>query len=286
MNPANSQDALNQLQQIQSQSQDPNTILANQRQQLGVDKSQETVTGLRGAINNTTKLLQQVAPSVMGRTGNSLVTNAQASRQIQNEQAPISANLNQEGTDYNQANTDLQNLQQQAQQAASGIYQGQQDKLSYAQNLYNTLYQKERDAQAAQQAEADRQEQIRQFNASQSAASSGGFNLTGANADPAKSATSASQPDPTQQKAYNDVKNLLTKDSGRIQQEYEAIKKSAGFGNAYDKIKQALIEQLYPAAKNFGKNTVELGTAIPTTVSLNPTYSGLSVGVANPGTLR
>lgn len=160
-----SQSALAQLQQIQSQSQDPNTILSNQRQQLGVDNAQQTVTGLRGAINNTTKLLQQVAPSVMGRTGNSLVTNAQAQRQIQNEQAPISQNLSQQTSDYNQSQQDLDKLQQQAQLAASGIYQGQQDKLSYAQNLYNTLYQKEQDAAAAAKAEADRQEQIREFNA-------------------------------------------------------------------------------------------------------------------------
>lgn len=160
----NSQAALASLQQAQSQSQDPNTILSGQRQQLGVDKAQQTVTGLRGAINNTTKLLKQVAPSVMGRTGSSLVTNAQATGQIANEQRPIAQNLSDQGAAYNEANTDLSTLNQRAQEAASGIYAGQQDKLSYAQNLYNTLYQKERDVEAARQAELDRQEQIRQFN--------------------------------------------------------------------------------------------------------------------------
>lgn len=93
-------------------------------------------------------------------------------------------------------------------------------------------------------------------------------------------------PDPQTQTAYNDVQNLLGKDAARIQREYLAIKKSAGFGNAYDKIKQALIEQLYPAVKNYGNNTVALGTSQPTLVSLNPTYSGLKVGVASPGVLR
>jgi len=169
MNPANSQEALAQLQQIQSQAQNPNDILANQRQQLGVNAANETVTGLRGAINNTTQLLKQVAPSVMGRTGNSLVTSAQAGRIIQNEQAPISQNLADQGQQYSQAAENLNKLESQAGQAASGIYQGQQDKLSYAQNLYNTLYQKERDAQQAAQAEANRQEQIRQFNEQQAA---------------------------------------------------------------------------------------------------------------------
>lgn len=164
MQPDSSQAALQQLQQLQSQSQNPNDILSNQRQQLGVQGAQETVTGLRGAINNTTKLLKQVAPSVMGRTGNSLVTNAQATRQIGNEQAPIQQNLSDQTGQYTQADQDLSQLQQRAQEAASGIYQGQQDKLSYAQNLYNTLYQKEKDAETARQAELARQEDIRRYN--------------------------------------------------------------------------------------------------------------------------
>lgn len=185
--------ALAQLQAQQAQAQNPNDILSNQRQQLGVDSAQQTVNGLRGAINNTTKLLQQVAPSVMGRTGSSLVTNAQASKQIQNEQAPISQNLSQEGTDYNQANSDLTNLQGQANQAAAGVYQGQQDKLSYLQNIYNTLYQKEQDAAKVAQDESDRQEQIREFNvqAAQAAKGSGGGVTLGG--DTASSASSLPQ---------------------------------------------------------------------------------------------
>lgn len=254
MNPTDSSGALAQLQQVQSQSQDPNSILANQQKQLGVDAAQGTVTGLRGAINNTTKLLQQVAPSVMGRTGNSLVTNAQATKQISNEQAPISANLTQQGTDYNQANTDLQNLEQKAQTAASGIYQGQQDKLSYAQNLYNTLYQKERDAQAAAEAETARQEQTRQFNAqlaaSQKAASSGGssFNLTGGNnsTPAASSGNSSDTKNLSGGKSLNDastaLKQLLGTGNGTtIRNTLSAIQKSAQYGNTYDQAKLQLI---------------------------------------------
>jgi hypothetical protein len=90
-------------------------------------------------------------------------------------------------------------------------------------------------------------------------------------------------PDAATQKAYNDVKSLLSNDAARIQREYTAIKASAGYGNPYDKIKLQLIEQLYPAARSFGKNSVPVGRAAPTAVSLNPVYSGLSVGTANPG---
>lgn len=186
MQPTTSAQALGQVQSDESADQDPNTILQQQQSQLGVGAAQQTVSGLRSAINNTTNLLNQVAPSVMGRTANSLVTDAQASKQVSNEQAPISANLTKEGTDYTNSTTDLNNLQQEAQTAATGIYQGQQDKLSYAQNLYNTLFAKEQAASAAQtaasqfaQSEKDKSaalaEQAREANLSSSTSSDSGL---------------------------------------------------------------------------------------------------------------
>lgn len=179
--PKNSAQALSQLQKVQKTSLNPNDILGQQRQQLGVDAAQDTVTGLRGAINNTTKLLSKVAPSVMGRTGSSLVTNAQATRQIANEQAPISQNLTEQGRDYSFASEDLGRLQGRASEAASGIYQGQQDKLSYLQNVYNTLFGREESSAARKAEKRAFNESKRQFNlsleeqkAARKAAGSGG----------------------------------------------------------------------------------------------------------------
>lgn len=181
-----SQQALGDLQATQAAAQNPNDILTAQRQQLGVNDAQNTLTGLRGAVDSTTKLLKSVAPSVMGRTSSSLVTNAQAGKQIQNEQAPISATLTDQGEAYNRGNEDLTKKQQQATEAANGIYQGQQDKMSYLQNIYNNLFQKEQAAEASRQAEANRQEQIRQFNEqlgasnrASAASSNPGFSLGG-----------------------------------------------------------------------------------------------------------
>lgn len=244
MNPTTSADALAAYQSAQGQAQDPNTILQGQRQQLGVDAAQQTVTGLRGAINNTTKLLAQVAPSVMGRTGSSLVTNAQASKQIQNEQAPISANLNQENTDYNQASSDANNLEQKAETAANGIYAGQQDKLSYAQNLYNTLYKQEQDAQAQANAVADLAEKKRE--ADLAAKSSGStFNLPGATPSPTPAPND--QKTLTGGKSINDaatsLKSLLaTNNATVIRNTLKAIEESAlHHGNTYDRAKLQLI---------------------------------------------
>lgn len=180
MNPGNSQQALAQLQQAQQSAQNPQNLLAQQQQQLGVDNQRNVTQGLRGAIDNTTKLLQQVSPSVMGRTQGSLVTNAQATRQIANEQAPIASNLNTQIEAYDRAARDLSDIESRAQQLASAQYTGQQDRLGYLQNLYNTIYQREQDDLARQQEEKDRQEQIRQFNAqiNKSSGSGGGLDLS------------------------------------------------------------------------------------------------------------
>lgn len=172
MQPTTSQQALSQLESTEQSAQDPNAILQAQNQQYGVNSQQQTVQGLQGAINNTTKLLQQVAPSVMGRTGNSLVTAAQASKQVENEQAPISTNLSNQTDQYNQANSQLSTDEQQAQTAASGVYQGQQDKLSYLQNVYNNLYQGEQAAAAQSYQQQQLAEQAREADESSKAASS------------------------------------------------------------------------------------------------------------------
>ena len=160
--PTNSTEAMAQIQQAQAGSKSAGDYLTSANNNAGVGNAQNTVQGLRTSIDNTTKLLNQVAPSVMGRTQGSLVTNAQATRQIGNEQAPISKNLSELGSQYTEAGQNLNTLKSQAAQEAQLGYQSQQDKQSYLQNLYNTMYTKEQNAaQAAntlsQQAEAKRQ---------------------------------------------------------------------------------------------------------------------------------
>lgn len=263
-----SQAALKQLQSYQKSSLNPNDILGQQRQQLGVNETQDTVTGLRGAINNTTKLLQQVAPSVMGRTGSSLVTNAQATRQIQNEQAPISQNLSDQSTQYGQAADDLSRLEQRAGEAASGIYQGQQDKQSYLQNLYNALYQKESDSaerkrQAALDKEAKRQFnlQLQESRADRAASSKSIFSPSIGTPAPVKK---ASKTNSVQQAAYNDVKSRLGSQSdAQLISDFKATAKSAGYGNARDKAKVQLYQQMRPdlfSASQMFKYTSGIGT--------------------------
>lgn len=145
--------ALQNLQGFTSNMQSPEAELQKEESGLGVQADQQQVTGLQGAIQNSTNLLNQVAPSVMGRTANSLVTSAQADHQISNEQAPINTQLNQENQDYNTANSNYTNALGQAQSLATADTQGEQNQQSYLQNIYNNLYSQEQNtaAQAEQQ---------------------------------------------------------------------------------------------------------------------------------------
>lgn len=155
-----SQQANQNLQQFAGGMKSPDVALKDAEAATGAPQAQQQVSGLRGAIQNSTSLLERVAPSVMGRTQNSLVTSAQADRQVANEQAPINAQLNKEQTDYTNANADYANAEQQAQTRASGLISGQQNQLSYLQSVYGNL-------KSAEDTAAQQTEQKRQFDASQ-----------------------------------------------------------------------------------------------------------------------
>lgn len=158
--PATSADALNQMTQAQSQMQSPDQLLSGQEQQMGVPQAQQQVSGLRQAIANTTNLLNNVAPSVEGRTQNSLVTSAQANRQIQNESAPIAKTLSDQTQKEAVASADYKDLLGQAGQKAQLLQAGQEQKLSFLKNVYDALFGKEQaDAKAKADAAAQSLEQ-------------------------------------------------------------------------------------------------------------------------------
>ncbi len=148
--------------------QSPDQAMSAANAQFGVSQAQQTAQGLRSSLQNTNQVLQQVAPGVMGRTANSLVTSAQANRQIQNESAPIQTQLADLGQQEQNADSSYRDALSQAQNAANANlgFQGQHQ--SYLQSVYNDLYAKENAdrAFAEQQREANMQ--------SSAAANSGG----------------------------------------------------------------------------------------------------------------
>jgi hypothetical protein len=140
--------ALSNLQTAQAGQKSPDQLYQQESSALGIPGAQQQVSGLRGAINNTTSLLSQVAPSVMGRTANSLVTSAQANAQIANGQAPLNTQLNQEQQAYSGANADLTNLTNEAGTLTGNAVTGQQNQLSYLQGIYSDLASSEQQAKA------------------------------------------------------------------------------------------------------------------------------------------
>lgn len=271
MNPTTSSQALSNLQSFQSGMQKPEDILNSQEQQLGVPQATQQVQGLRQAIQNTTSVLNNVAPSVYGRTQNSLETNAQANANIANEQAPVSANLSKENTDYGNQESDLQNLLGRAGTLAGLQTQGQDSQLSYLQNIYNDLFGSEQAKQASDLEQQKLAEQAREANlsASSSASSASGNNaylasLLGGSSGSTNSSTSVAQLSP-QDAAYKDVQSRVA--SGNMDQilsDYKATLKSANYGNVTDKAKIALYNQYVPSLKSLASGGLSIvGSNIP-----------------------
>lgn len=233
-----SSQALGNLQNFQSQMKQPTDFLNQQQQQLGVPGQEQQVSGLRQAITNTTNLLNQVAPSVYGRTGNSLVTDAQATRQIGNEQAPIATQLNQQNQSYTGAQSDLDRALQQAAQNATFQEQGQQQQLGNLQTVYGNLYKQEQDALANQLA----QEQLA---VQRSAAANSGFNF-GSNGTSSNSNSAGSGLTAQEQEAANNVATFLKQGDTAALSDFGATLASAQRGNAQDKLKLQAYTTLRP----------------------------------------
>lgn len=207
--------ALQQLQGFQASEQSPDQILNSQESTLGVPQEQQQVSGLRQAITNTTNLLNQVAPSVYGRTENSLVTDAQATRQIGNESAPIQSKLAGLNTSEGNAASDLNTNLSRAGTLASLQAQGQTSKEASLKDIYSALYGQEQDAQA----EADKQRQLAD---SEKPSSSGSGGLS---ASDILKQNQASQQAQDVNGAKADLDKLVGKDGYVSPQTYAAVAK-------------------------------------------------------------
>lgn len=162
--------------------------------------------------------------------------------------------------------------------------------LSLQDALLNLNRDRATQAQSTFENERNFYEQKRQFDEQQAAAKrqAAASAYAPTSGGPAKPPAAAPTSNITldQQRAYNDVQSLLARDPARIQREYEAIRKSAGFGNAYDRTKQALIEQLYPAALKFGKPVTVSGGGAPTNVFNTPKQSLIPFAAGGGGSIR
>lgn len=242
MNPSTSQQALDQLTSYRGTIKDPSTILAESRNKYGIDSVNSRIQGLRGSITNTEGLLNGVDNSVTGRTSGTLTTEAQRARIVNMERAPISDTLATQQAGLTNESQNLQDLTGQASTDAQLQYGGQQDQLTYLKSIYDTLFAREQAAEAARQAEQDRQDKLKSDAAQLALAKLG---LGGGGAAPTD--PNAAPTDPLAQIAYNDVRTRVSQQSdAALKGDYNATALSAGYGNAKDKLKLQYYKQLRP----------------------------------------
>jgi len=148
----NSQQVLADINNFNATAQNPNDVLSAAQSKYGTDQSRQRLVGLRSAIMGTEGALNAVDPSVTGRTANSLVTEAQRSRMVANERAPIAEQYSQQQGALTNENANLSDLSSRAAQEAQMTLTGQDTKRNALQSLYDTLYKREQDAAAAKQA--------------------------------------------------------------------------------------------------------------------------------------
>lgn len=181
--PTTSGQALQDYNSFTSGMQTPQSIVQGADQSTGVTGAQQQVSGLRQAITNTTNLLNQVAPSVYGKTQNSLVTNAQATGQIAAQDAPIQTKLSGLNTSEGNASSDLTSAENNASTLAGAEQTGQTAQQTALMDLYKTLSSNETNSSQAQEA-------IREFNASNAIAQqNANTSASSAASSAAKSAT-------------------------------------------------------------------------------------------------
>lgn len=122
--------------------------------QYGVPEIRNTVSGLRTTLANTQNAYNAVDPSVTGRTQGSLVTEAQRSKQVSNERAPIAGQIGDQSKALNQNQQDLTDALGQATTQATNKVNDYNTGRAALQSQYDTTYKREQDTLAASQAAA------------------------------------------------------------------------------------------------------------------------------------
>ena len=245
MQPAtNSQQALSQIQSFDASRSNPSDVLNQAQNKYGVGQTQQRLVGLRSAIMGTENLLNNVDPSVTGRTANSLVTEAQRSKMVANERAPIADQYSQQQGALANENANLNDASTKAAQEAQLTLTGQDTKRNALQSLYDTLYKREQD-KIAQDAAA-KAASSSAFDMSKYLGSSGGGNATsnGTSTNNGVSPLSA-----IEQQGLANATGFVNKYKGNdnaLISDFKATLSSANRGNAVDKAKLQAYATLRP----------------------------------------
>lgn len=157
-------------------------VLNDAMKQYGIPEIRNRVAGLRTTLTNTENALNNVDPSVSGRTQGSLVTEAQRERMVQNEKAPIMQNYSKISGNLSNESGNLSDQMQAAQLLASSKINDYNTGRQALQSRYQDAV--SREAEQRRQMEADRAYQLQveaQKQAASSAGAGGGYDISGGN---------------------------------------------------------------------------------------------------------
>lgn len=148
------QNEYNAYQEYQKGMANPLDLYNKQVQELGVGDVRGRVSSLNQTLLNTENALNQVDPSVTGRTQGSLVTEAQRQRLVNLERQPLTTQYGQQARQLETQQGQLRDLLGQASQQSGLQYQGQQQQLQNLANQYNMAFEREK-TNRLQQIEAE-----------------------------------------------------------------------------------------------------------------------------------
>jgi hypothetical protein len=152
----------------------PTQIYNDAMNTLGVPDARTRVTGLQKALTDNENLINNVDPSVTGRTQNSLVTEAQRSRLVSMEKQPLLTAHGKMGTDYGYATSNLGQLLGEATTRTGLATEAYKSKRESLAGLLAAAIQREQEAAAQRRWEQEQAERVREFNASQASRGGGG----------------------------------------------------------------------------------------------------------------
>lgn len=254
----NSTEALSELRAFQGSRRKSQDVLRESEERLGLPSASQRQAGLRAAITNTENLIRSVEPSVSGRTSGSLVTEAQKTRLVGQERAPLDDSFREQSRAFEGETANINELKRQSLTDAQLALAEDETKERTLSGLYEALYKREQDEVARQERERLFAEQQRQFNEQQRAAraaSAGGNSLAKllAGGGGGGTTTDAAQ-SPLKATAAQQVNAMLSRrGSESFYKEIAAIAKSAGYGNTLDQAKLELLAASQPGLFPGGK---------------------------------
>lgn len=167
---ATAADAAAQLDTFNKNRVNPDTALTTAESKYGVGALQGQIDSLRSLSSNLKTGIDNVDPSVTGRTQGSLVTEAQRNAIVNNERQPLVKEFNDVGGQLSDTNSQYQNATGLASNYANSLLSNDSQKYNELFGQYTTLAQQEQAAQTAAEQKREFDAQLADSQAARSAA--------------------------------------------------------------------------------------------------------------------